>query len=104
MAGAQRVVSLLPSATEIVSELGLFDLLVGRSEECDWPPEAAALSVVSASRVDTSELPGREVDDAVRAAVADGRSLYALDEELLRRLEPDLVLTQELCAVCAVSG
>jgi iron complex transport system substrate-binding protein len=104
MAGARRVVSLLPSATEIVSELGLFDLLVGRSEECDWPPSAVDLPVVSASRVDTSEFSGREVDDAVRASVAGGRSLYALDEELLRRLEPDLVLTQELCAVCAVSA
>jgi iron complex transport system substrate-binding protein len=90
MAGATRVVSLLPSATEIVSELGLFDLLVGRSEECDWPPTAAELPVVSASRVDTAELSGREVDDAVRAAVANGRSLYALDEDLLRKLQPDL--------------
>ena len=104
MAGATRVVSLLPSATEIVSELGLFDLLVGRSEECDWPPTAAELPVVSSSRVDTAELSGREVDDAVRSAVANGRSLYALDEELLRKLRPDLVLTQELCAVCAVSA
>jgi iron complex transport system substrate-binding protein len=95
---------LLPSATEIVSELGLFDLLVGRSEECDWPPAVAELPVVSSSRVDTSELSGREVDDAVRAAVAGGQSLYALDEELLRLLEPNLVLTQELCAVCAVSA
>ena len=98
-----RVVSLLPSATEIVAELGLADLLVGRSEECDWPAGATALPVVSAARVDTSSLDSRAVDDAVRAAVATGRSLYAVDEELLRALAPDLVLTQDLCAVCAVS-
>ena len=99
-----RVVSLLPSATEIVAELGLVDLLVGRSEECDWPPEVTSLPVVSAARVDTAELTSRAVDDAVREAVADGRSLYAVDEALLRALAPDLVLTQDLCAVCAVSG
>src|SRR5262245_5577951 len=99
-----RVVSLLPSATEIVAELGLHRFLVGRSEECDWPPSVAQLPVVSAARVDTRPLASRAVDDAVRAAVADGRSLYAVDEELLAVLEPDLVLTQDLCAVCAVAS
>jgi iron complex transport system substrate-binding protein len=99
-----RVVSLLPSATEIVAELGLGDLLVGRSEECDWPPEVRSLPVVSAARVDTAAMPSRDVDDAVRSALADGRSLYVADDELLGSLAPDLLLTQDLCAVCAVSS
>jgi iron complex transport system substrate-binding protein len=99
-----RIVSLLPSATEMVGALGLADRLVGRSEECDWPPEVLDLPVVSASRVDTSPLEGAEIDAAVRAALADGRSLYAVDAELLDELGPDLILTQDLCAVCAVSS
>ena len=99
-----RVVSLLPSATEIVADLGLDRLLVGRSEECDWPPRAASLPVVSRARVDTASLTSRAVDEAVRAAVRDHRSLYVVDEELLTSLEPDLVLTQDLCAVCAVAS
>jgi iron complex transport system substrate-binding protein len=101
---AMRIVSLLPSATEIVGELGLAGSLVGRSEECDWPPDVLALPVVSASRVDTSQLEGAEIDAAVRAALADGRSLYAVDAELLDELRPDVILTQDLCAVCAVSS
>ena len=99
-----RVVSLLPSATEIVAELGLDGLLVGRSEECDWPAGVAPLPVVSRARIDTASLSSRAVDDAVRAAVRDHRSLYVVDEELLAALEPDLVLTQDLCAVCAVAS
>jgi iron complex transport system substrate-binding protein len=99
-----RVVSLLPSATEIVGELGLAGTLVGRSEECDRPPGVAGLPVVSAARLDLSTLDSDAVDDAVRDAVATGRSLYTVDEELLRSLAADLVLTQDLCAVCAVSA
>lgn len=99
-----RICSLLPSATEIVAWLGLADRLVGVSAECDWPAEVRDLPVVTASRIDTQTLPGREVDEAVRAAIADGRSLYGIDEELVERLDPDLVITQDLCAVCAVSS
>jgi iron complex transport system substrate-binding protein len=99
-----RVVSLLPSATEIVAELGCLDLLVGRSEECDWPGEVLGLPVVSRARVETGALPSHAVDDVVREAIARGRSLYVVDEELLRALAPDLVLTQDLCAVCAVAS
>jgi iron complex transport system substrate-binding protein len=99
-----RICSLLPSATEIVAELGLVDSLVGISEECDWPPEVRGLPVVTASRVDTSRLTSFEIDEAVRDAVGDGRQLYAIDRELLETLKPDLILTQNLCAVCAVSA
>ena len=99
-----RICSLLPSATEIVAELGLVASLVGVSEECDWPPEVRSLPVVTASRVDTSRLLSLEIDKAVREAVGDGRPLYAIDRELLEPLEPDLILTQNLCAVCAVSA
>src|SRR2546423_2323210 len=99
-----RICSLLPSATEIVAELGLVESLVGISEECDWPHEVRDLPVVTASRVDTTWLSSLEIDKAVRAAVGDGRPLYAIDRELLEALQPDLILTQNLCAVCAVSA
>jgi iron complex transport system substrate-binding protein len=99
-----RICSLLPSATEIVAELGLVDSLVGISEECDWPPEVRGLPVVTASRVATTQVSSSEIDETVRAAVSDGRPLYAIDRELLGTLRPDLILTQNLCAVCAVSA
>jgi iron complex transport system substrate-binding protein len=99
-----RICSLLPSATEIVAELGLVESLVGVSEECDWPPEVRDVPVVTASRVDTTRLTGLEIDKAVREAVGDGRPLYAIDRALLEALRPDLILTQNLCAVCAVSA
>jgi iron complex transport system substrate-binding protein len=99
-----RICSLLPSATETVAELGLVESLVGISEECDWPPEVRGLPVVTVSRVDTVRLSSSEIDQAVRAAVGDGRPLYAIDRALLETLQPDLILTQNLCAVCAVSA
>jgi iron complex transport system substrate-binding protein len=99
-----RICSLLPSATEIVAEFGLVDSLVGISEECDWPPEVRGLPVVTASRVDTTQLSSSEIDETVSAVVGDGRPLYAIDRELLETLRPDLILTQNLCAVCAVSA
>ena len=99
---AQRIVSLLPSATEIVYALGLGDRLVGVTHECDFPEEARAKPVLT-----SSALPGAtssaEIDRHVRRALHSGSSLYALDSELLERLQPDLILTQELCEVCAVS-
>jgi iron complex transport system substrate-binding protein len=99
-----RICSLLPSGTEIVAALGLADSLVGVSEECDWPPQVRGLPVVSASRVDTRRISGARIEQEVRAALSDGRPLYALDAELLESLKPDLILTQDLCAVCAVSS
>jgi iron complex transport system substrate-binding protein len=99
-----RIVSLLPSATEIICDLGLGDLLVGRSAECDWPPPVAALPVVTASRVDTSRLDSLAIDRTVRDALLEGQSLYVVDERLLADLRPDLIVTQDLCRVCAVSS
>jgi iron complex transport system substrate-binding protein len=99
-----RICSLLPSATEIVASLGLVESLVAVSEECDWPPEVRALPVVTASRVDTRQSSSFEIDRSVREALGDGRPLYAIDRELLEALEPDLILTQNLCTVCAVSS
>jgi iron complex transport system substrate-binding protein len=99
-----RVCSLLPSATEIVAALGCGDQLVGRSAECDFPPSVARLPVVTSARIDTANLDSAAIDDAVRAALAGGRSLYAVDGDLIARLAPDLILTQDLCEVCAVSS
>jgi iron complex transport system substrate-binding protein len=99
-----RICSLLPSATEIVASLGLVDSLVAVSEECDWPAEVRGLPVLTASRVDTSRLSSARIEAAVRTAVSDGRPLYAIDRGLLDELEPDVILTQNLCAVCAVSA
>ena len=99
-----RICSLLPSATEIVGALGLLDSLVGVSAECDFPAAARGKPVVTAARVDTSALGSLAIDAAVREALQEGRSLYAIDEELIRGLAPDLILTQDLCTVCAVSS
>jgi iron complex transport system substrate-binding protein len=97
-----RIVSLLPSATEILFGIGAGDEVVGVTHECDYPPEALGLP-----KLTSASTPGgtasAEIDRHVRAAVHAGSSLYQLDSALLARLEPDLIVTQELCAVCAVS-
>jgi iron complex transport system substrate-binding protein len=99
-----RICSLLPSATEIVADLGLVDSLVAVSEECKWPPEVAAKPKVTAARVDSANLSSAEIDRVVRESVGDGRPLYAVDAELIERLRPDVLITQDLCTVCAVSS
>jgi iron complex transport system substrate-binding protein len=99
-----RICSFLPSATEIIADLGLVDSLVGVSEESRWPPEVVGKPVVTAARIDPSRLSSLEIDDVVRASVRDGRSLYAVDAELISALAPDVIVTQDLCAVCAVSS
>ncbi len=97
-----RIISLLPSATEIVFALGLGDQLVGVSHECDYPPEARTKRVVTRATNDFSRLGSRAIHERVRHAIHGGSSLYALDEDAVAELRPDLVLTQELCEVCAV--
>ncbi len=98
-----RIVSLLPSATEIVCAMGLADELVGVTHECDWPPSAIGRPVMTRSVYDLEGTPSRTINEIVGAAVHGGSSLYTLDEEALAAAEPDLILTQELCQVCAVS-
>ncbi len=97
-----RIVSLLPSATEILFAIGAGDDVVGVTHECDYPPEALQLPKVTSSSGPDVNDPG-EIDRHVRGAIHAGSSLYRLDSELLERLKPDLIVTQELCPVCAVS-
>jgi iron complex transport system substrate-binding protein len=98
-----RIVSLLGSATEIVHALGLDDHLVGISHECDYPPAVLSLPTVSRPRFDPRGLTSGEIDAAVRSCMADYGSVYEIDPELLARLRPDVVLSQAVCEVCAVS-
>lgn len=97
-----RIASLLASGTEIACALGLLDRLVAISHECDHPPEALDRPRVSRPRFDPSGLTSGEVDRAVRQAMAEYGSVYEVDAEALARAEPDLVLTQAVCEVCAV--
>lgn len=97
-----RIVSLLPSATEMLFAIGAGDDVVGVTHECDFPEEALLLPRLTASALPQAGS-AAEIDRHVRASLHAGSSLYALDSELLERLQPDLIVTQELCAVCAVS-
>ena len=96
-----RIVSLLPSATEIVALLGAEADLVGRSHECDHPPALDHLPVLTEPRTDPNAPPAA-IDAQVRAAVAAAEPLYRLDTDALADLRPDLILTQDLCAVCSI--
>ncbi len=98
----QRICSLLPSATEIVYALGLGDRLVAVTHECDYPPEARDKPHVTRSIIDSDGLSAHQIDEAVRSSLADEATIYHLDRDLLDDLAPDLILTQDLCAVCAV--
>ena len=97
-----RIVSLVPSATEMLFALGLGGDLVAVTHECDYPPEALKLPRVTRD-VLPSGLSSAEIDAAVKERTLNGESIYALDEGVLHELQPNLIVTQALCAVCAVS-
>ena len=99
-----RICSLLPSATEMAYALGLGDNLVGVSYACDYPDEAASLPVVSHSLRNVKHLDSGEIDALVQQARANNNPMYWIDEELLASLCPDLIITQELCEVCAIAS
>jgi iron complex transport system substrate-binding protein len=86
----------------MVAALGLTGRLVGRTHECDWPPEVAGVPAMTADRVDRSAMSSAEIDRAVAAAMTEGGGLYRLDREALAAARPDLIITQALCGVCAV--
>ncbi len=97
-----RIVSLVPSATEMLYALGLGDSVVAVTHECDYPVEATSLPQLTKTVLPPG-LSAEEIDRAVKARVAEGQALYELDEELLASVAPDLIVTQAVCAVCAVS-
>lgn len=99
-----RIVSFLPSATEMVYALGLAEQLVGVTHECDYPPQARNKPVVVRNVLPVETMTQAEIDRAVAERMHNGDSLYQIDEALLRKLSPDLILTQNLCQVCAPSG
>ncbi len=109
---AMRIVSLLASATEIIAELGCLDQLVGRSHECDYPPEVQQLPLVSRAQIDT-DASSHQIDaqikqlaqakDAVQDKALKALSIYAIDVAQLQALQPDVIITQTQCEVCAVS-
>ena len=98
-----RICSFLPSATEIVYALGLGDSLHGVSHECDYPEDARSKPRVVKSRVDSTRLRSREIDRLVSEMASRGERIYQVDQDVLGHARPDLVLTQQLCEVCAIS-
>ena len=97
-----RIVSLLPAATEIAAALGLIDQVVGVSHECDFPSEANKRPRVTNCPVHNAGLASGAVDEWVRRMLGENGTIYTIDEPLLRKLQPDVILTQKLCDVCAV--
>lgn len=104
MTSASRIVSFLPSATEMVCALGLGDSLVGITHECDFPPSVTGKPIVVRSAIPVDQLTQAGIEEAVSNRVQNGQSVYRVDENLLRELAPDIILTQDLCQVCAPSG
>ena len=99
-----RIVSLLPSATEALFALGLGDQVVAVTHECDFPPEASSRPLVTRPLFDLARSSSSEIEEQVARAAEMGRSLYEVDTEAIRRLEPDLVVAQDVCRVCAVTA
>jgi iron complex transport system substrate-binding protein len=104
LSSVARIVSFLPSATEMACALGLADSIVGITHECDYPPEIKSKPVVVRAVLPLERMSQSEIDRAVAERIRNGQSLYEIDEQILRDLAPDLILTQNLCQVCAPSG
>jgi iron complex transport system substrate-binding protein len=98
-----NIVSLLPSATEILYSLGLGDRISGVTHECDYPPDVRRKTVVTRCAFDSRTMTQAEIDERVRGLARDEKSLYSIDEEQIRIADPDFIVTQELCDVCAVT-
>jgi iron complex transport system substrate-binding protein len=98
----QRIISLLPAATEIICALGLEHQLVGRSHECDYPANIANLPVCSSAKF-ISGSNSAEIDRQVKEILSDSLSIYEIDRDLIKQLSPDVIITQAQCEVCAVS-
>lgn len=98
-----RILSFQPTSTEMAYALGAGRSIVGVSHECTWPPAARRKPVVSTSLIDPGRMSSAQIDRAVVSAAREGKSLYTVNRELVRRLKPDLLLTQSLCEVCATS-
>src|SRR5262252_4978249 len=101
---AKRIVSFLPSATEMIYVLGLDESLFGVTHECDWPLAARKKPVGVTGVLPTPEMNQRDIDEAVSARMKNGEILYRVDETLMRKIAQDLIVTQDLCQVCAPSG
>lgn len=100
---AQKIISFLPSATEMVCALGLSDRLRGVTHECDYPPEVKNKAVVVHGALAIEEMSQSDIDRAVSERLRNGQSLYKVDEVLIKKISPDLIITQDLCRVCAPS-
>jgi iron complex transport system substrate-binding protein len=98
-----KICSLLPSATEILFLLGLGDQIVAVTHECDYPPDAASKLTITQNVIDHERLTSAQIDHHVASNIGRHGSIYNLNEDLLQALQPDLIITQELCDVCAVS-
>ncbi len=97
----KKIISLIPSATEMIFALGAEEFLVGRSHECDFPAESASIPVCTSSSIN-NELSSKAIDEAVKAKVWNALSLYHINIDLIKQLQPDLIITQDQCKVCAV--